>query len=102
MKITRATLKSFIRTNANGLYINQTSNFDGRVDCVMPTNGGWSKINKEKINLEDKYTLGVRGLWLVGSGRDYITVYADDNFIGYEVYNSCGSSLVAFPVQRPN
>ena len=35
MKITLATIKSFIRKNPN-LYIKSTSRFDGMYDCVMP------------------------------------------------------------------
>lgn len=94
-KPTLATLKSFIRREVknHNLYVNQKSSFDGMVDCVMPTEGGWSKV--EKIDETNKNTLGIRGLWLVNQSRDLISPYADENYIGYEVYNCCGSSLIA-------
>jgi len=94
-KPTLATLKSFIkREHKNGnLYIKQTSTFDGMVDCNMPVKEDYRKV--EGIDMENKNTLGIRGLWLAGSSRDYITPYADDNFIGYEVDNCANSAIIA-------
>lgn len=95
-KITRTTIKMFIARQmaANNLYTKQISHFDGMVDCVMPCEGAsWVAASTTDRNVEN--TLGVSGIWLVGGSRDYFTEYADDNFIGYEIYNCCGSSLVA-------
>jgi len=35
-KITRATLKSFIKKNKCQLYVKVVSSFDGMTDCVQP------------------------------------------------------------------
>lgn len=97
-KITRSTIKSFInREMKNGnLYINNKSSFDVMVDCVMPIEGGFTKVEPcTRHENANKYTLGIKGAWFVGSSRDYFTPWADDNFIGYEVYNCCGSFILA-------
>ena len=41
------------------------------------------------------HTLGVNGAWFVGDSRDYFTAYDDGQFSGYEVYNCCGSFVLA-------
>ena len=95
-KVTRATIESFIvrEMSRDNLYISNKSNFDGMVDCVMPVeNKGFRKANQSQNNVDN--TLGVSGAWFVGSSRDYFSPYADENFIGYEVYNCCGSFVLA-------
>lgn len=94
-KITRATIKRFVaREAANGnLYVKVLSDFDGMVDCVMPVNGGFKQATASDHSFD--HTLGHRGIWLVGSGRDSFEPYADENFIGYKVYNCTGSFIVA-------
>jgi len=84
-KPTLATLKSFIKRNDKNLYIKVKSSFDGMVDCVMPVEDEFRKV--ESINMENKYTLGIQGAWLVGGSRNYIKAIED----GYEVYNCCGT-----------
>lgn len=94
-KITLATIKSFVKkesTNDN-LYIKMKSSFDGMVDCVMDIKDDFHKANPTENNL--KYTLGFRGVWVVGGSRDYFTAFENDSFVGYEVYNSCGSFILA-------
>lgn len=93
-KITRATIKKFIKDNQNGLYVKVDSSFDGMVDCVMPVEDEFRKV--EKIDMESKYNFGICGAWFVGGNRDYFTPYADDHMIGYEISNSCGSFKLAF------
>jgi len=94
-KITRATIKSFIlrEMKNKNLYVKVKSSFDGMTDCVQDVKDEFRKV--EKIDFDDKYTLGIIGLWLVGSSRDYFTEWSDDNFIGYKIYNSCGTSILA-------
>jgi hypothetical protein len=97
-KITRSTIKSFInREIKNGnLYINNKSTFDGMVDGVMPLKGGFTKVEPcPRHDNVQRYTLGIKGAWFVGQGRDHFTPWADDNFIGYEIYNSCGQFILA-------
>ena len=98
MKTTLATIKSFVKreTNIGQLYVKCETSFDGMVDCVMPVNGSqFSKV--EGVDLTDTHKLGIQGAWFVGQSRDYFRDYADDNFIGYEIYNCCGKFILAIP-----
>ena len=93
-KITRSTIKSFInREMKNGnLYIFNKSTFDGMVDGVRDCDDrGFRKV----VPVEPtQYNLGVQGAWFVGQSRDHFTPYSDNDFIGYEVYNSCGHFII--------
>lgn len=92
-KITLATIKSFIRKNEGHLYINQKSSFNGMVDMVTDCNGGFKPATKREMS--EQYTLGFNGLWIVGQSRDYFTPYEDSEFKGFEIYNCCGTSIIA-------
>lgn len=92
-KITKATIKSFIRKNLDKLYINVNSKFDGMVDCCMPVEGGFHKALTTERNTQ--YTLGIEGAWFVGQSRDYFTPYENENFTGYEISNACGLFTLA-------
>lgn len=94
-KITQATIKSFINREMKNenLFIKNKSSFDGMVDCVMPVQGGFRKVEPSGNNGD--YCLGVTGAYFVGQSRDHFTPWANDNFIGYEVYNCCGSFILA-------
>lgn len=95
-KITRSTFKSFINKNIGNLFIKNRSSFDGMVDCVMPIEGGFTPATAStRHSNSDKYTLGINGVWLVGSSRDYFTNFEDDEFIGIEVSNCCGDFILA-------
>jgi len=99
MKITRSTVKSFIKKNASTLHIKQVSTFDGMTDCVMPTGDvGFRKVVLGTSDRNPEYTLGIPGAWFVGNSRDYFTAYAKDGWKGIEVYNSCGSFILAVPM----
>lgn len=98
-KITKATFKSFVKNNFDKLHLSSQSSFDGRIDGLSYANDKsfkpvrqteWSKTHSNN-------TLGIHGVWLVGSSRDYFTHYEDDNFVGIEVDNSCANFMVAIP-----
>ena len=94
-KITLATLKSFAKRNRENIFTKELSSFDGMTDGVeYNPNANWSKteINPEKSNY---YKTGIQGVYTVGSSRDYFTLYEDEKFIGIEVYNCCGTSILA-------
>lgn len=95
-KITKTTFKSFVKKNEGKLFIQVQSDFDPMVDCVMPNNDkAFKKLEKkEGTTYQLDHDLGYNGIWLVGSSRDWFEAYEDDNFIGYEYYNCCGSALV--------
>ena len=104
-KPTLATLKSFVRKNADNLLLRVVSSFDGMTDSVEGNpNGKFNPIQQyangvfasKEINSN---TLGIRGVWLVGSSRDYISTYSQDGLIGYEVYNSCGKFILAIDLK---
>ena len=91
---TLATLKAFLNKNSDNIFVKELSSFDGMVDCVMPINDEFSHVQRKEINDRD---LGFAGCWLVGSSRDSISIYEDDKYTGFKVYNSCGSWIAATP-----
>lgn len=94
-KITLATVKSFIRKSKN-LHIKTKSQFDGMVDCVMPTeDNGFTLALPSERHLEN--TLNIAGAWFVLGGRDYFSAYEDDNFKGFYIFNCCGSFYLVEP-----
>jgi len=93
-KITKATIKSFIKKNIDNLFVNIESNFDGMVDCVMPCSNGFAKIQKSK-DINNKNTMGIPGVWFVDSSRNYFLSYENKNFLGFECANSCGNWIIA-------
>jgi hypothetical protein len=100
-KITLATLKSFIKNNSGKLFINVKSSFDGMIDGCASYHDGFVKAERDKtISINSDYhnsTQGIKGVWLVGSSRDYFKPYNDNRFEGIEVSNSCGHFIVATP-----
>lgn len=92
-KITRTTIKSFIKKNEKDLYIKVESSFNGMTDMVETVEDEFRKA--DEVNFERTNDFGIRGLWLVGSSRDTFRAYEDEKYIGYEVYNCCGESLIA-------
>lgn len=94
MKPTMATLKSFIRKNPGQLYIKKKSSFDGMTDCVEFDRSAAfvPAVAPERTHPEN---LGIAGAWCVGQSRDYIREFNADGFRGFEVYNCCGSFVLA-------
>lgn len=93
MKITRATIKSFVEKNKE-LYIKNISNFDAMTDSIQTCRDeGFREVRKDNI-FRPEYTLGIKGAWFVGRSRDYFTAYEDDTFKGYKIDNSCGSFIL--------
>lgn len=92
-KITKATLKSFVKKNIDSLYIEKKSEFNGMVDGVERCAGGFVKVERTDLHVEN--TLGVKGVWIVNGSRDYFTAYQGAGFVGIEVYNCCGSFVLA-------
>ena len=91
-KITKATLKSFVRRNDGKLFVNVKSSFDGMTDGCESRNGGFQP--QRTADFAD-HTLGIAGIWLVGSSRDYFKAYDKDDYEGIEVSNCCGYFIVA-------
>ena len=96
-KITLATLKTFFNKHSDNMYIKELSRFDGMVDCVMLTKDEFSQVKRSE-NISDN-DLGFSGCWLVRSSRDSISLYEDDIYTGFQVYNACGSWIAATPKQ---
>lgn len=62
----------------------------------MPVDGNFTPVTTSTRHPNsDKYTLGINGVSLVGSSRDYFTHFENDEFIGIEVSNSCGDFILA-------
>ncbi len=67
MKITKATLKSFVRKNADRLFIMNLSDFDGMTDCVQQNDAArFRPVKPSDIANPESHTLGISGAWLVG------------------------------------
>ncbi len=95
-KITLATVKSFVKKNLDNLYIRNDSDFDGMQDCVVSSNNSSFKATKaDEREHCFKNTLGISGAWFVGSSRDYFDSFDNGEYAGVEVYNSCGSFVLA-------
>ena len=92
-KITKSTVKSFIRKNFDNLYINVKSKFDGMTDCCEQQHDGFIKATNGGEFPE--HTLGVDGAWFVGHSRDYFDAYDSEAYTGIRVYNCCGSFILA-------
>lgn len=91
-RITRATFRSFIRKNPQ-LYLRVKSTFDGMTDCVQPVEGGFVPcVSARHVN---ENNLGIQGVWLVGGSRNSFREFRQADFTGIEVYNCCGSFIVA-------
>ncbi len=93
-KITIATIKSFIRKNQGSVYIKVNSTFDGMIDCVA-TNKDAAFNKAEKTDRSTENTLGISGAWFVGRSRDHFNVYENGSYKGFEIYNCCGSFIIA-------
>lgn len=98
-KITRTTVKSFIKKNAANLHIMTMSYFDGMIDgsrCVE--NREFVKASPTESMIQN--TLGVAGAWFVGSGGgggDYFQPFNDGRFSGISVSNCCRTFVLAIP-----
>ncbi|MDD4026985.1 MAG: hypothetical protein PHO75_02235 [Candidatus Shapirobacteria bacterium] len=92
-RITRSTIKSFIKKNEGKLIFKKLSNFDGMQDMVDTVKDSFHPARKpERVT---DYNLGVDGAWFVGQSRDYFKEFKNDDLIGYEVSNCCGSFILA-------
>lgn len=92
-KITIATVKSFIQRNREDLYINVRSEFDGMTDGIESRHDGFRPA--QWVTQSPQNDFGVGGAWFVGSSRDSLRLYEDDTYVGIEVYNACGSFILA-------
>lgn len=94
-KITKTTLKAFIRQAGTRLYVKEISVFDSQIDCITHLKKEWAKAKTDQSCLS--YTLGICGVW-VTSNTGY-RVWENEEFVGVYWYNCCGSGIVA--VKRP-
>lgn len=83
-----ATVKAFIRKNADRLLVKELSDFNGMTDSVERVEMDWKEISAD-------LALGAEGVWLVGNSRDYVTPYETETHTGFKIYNCCGSGVVA-------
>lgn len=96
-KVTKATFKSFVRNNRADLHVKVRSSFDGMQDCVTANHGATFAPATPASHPEN--TLGIQGVWLVGSSRDYFEPFEAEGFRGFKVFNCCGSFVVAVPTE---
>ena len=94
-RITRATFKTFIARNRANLMIRTESSFDGMTDCVEHTGSHTFRPVEDAQPGCENNTLGIQGVWLVGSSRDWFSAFNADDLTGIHVSNCCGSFTVA-------
>lgn len=98
-KITLTTVKKFVKDNADRLFINVKSSFDGMIDGCQSYNDGFKPATKDKTESRDssyyEATLGINGIWLVRGSRDYFTPFESETMTGIDVSNSCGHFIIA-------
>ena len=92
-KITKATFRAFVNKNRKNLMIRCESGFDAMTDCVEQEENPTFRPVKEVAF--DQNTLGISGVWLVGSSRDFFRPFDENGLIGISVHNCCGSFTVA-------
>jgi len=90
-KATMATIKSFIRKNQGNLYVRYIGSFDGMTDSVEHIPASDRSFQPVQPGTHPSHDLGIHGAWFVGSSRDYIMPIAENGFVGFHVYNCCGS-----------
>jgi hypothetical protein len=88
-KITKATFKAFLRKHEGALLVRVKSEFDGMVDGCVAVLDGFTPAQPE-TRLPYENTLGVKGVWLVGGGRNSFVPFSQGGVIGIQVYNCCG------------
>jgi len=94
MKITKTTFKTFLKKNAGSILIQKKRSFDGMVDgCVESDVKGFHPVVETTDHAE--HTFGISGAWLVGHGGDRFLHFEADGLVGIEVYNCCGSFVLA-------
>lgn len=118
-KITKSTFKSFLKKNEGKLFIQHEGSFNSMSDSVefIPANErkfvelkkktlsemdyiialtrGTTREELEEYTFNSKNSLGYEGIHLVGGSRNWFKTYENDQFIGIEVDNCCGSFIVA-------
>ena len=92
-KITRATIKSFVKKNRDNLLINVHSDFNGMIDGLDFFDDGFIPAKHTDRDLE--YTMGVEGAYLVPMSRNWFYHYEENGLVGITASNSCGSFTVA-------
>lgn len=92
-KITLATFKKFLRENHDNLFFMPESSFDGMTDCIQQCEKPTPRKAEHTADYGE-HTLGISGVWLVGSSRDYFQPFEDELFKGISVSNCCGSFSV--------
>ncbi len=92
-RTTLATIKSFIKKNADNLYIKKLNSFDGMCDGISDRSA--HPFTQVAVNpeLADR-RLGIAGAWFTPGGNLF-TPYDDGVFKGFDVYNCCGNFVIA-------
>lgn len=93
-KITKATFKSFLRKNADKLFIQCRSSFDGMYDSVMPVDNPQFVPTIQSDRFHEN-NCGIQGVWIVGDSGNSFNKYEKDGYSGIAVHNCCGSFIVA-------
>ena len=93
-RITIATVKSFIAKNRPNLLICQKSSYDSMEDGVRSTgNRDFSPALESDRPCSNN--MGIHGAWFVMRSNDWFEAFSNDEVVGYEINNSCGTFILA-------
>jgi hypothetical protein len=95
MKLTRRNLNKLAKQE--NLFLNIKTAFSGMTDCCEDVKTGFESVTYNdtvKGSYLNDVTLGIDGVWSI-KGRDLLDPYNDGIYEGIEVYNSCGSFILA-------
>ncbi len=93
-KITRSTIKKYIKDHKYCLYVKPISSFDGQTDGVIGIHANWTEVNHNDIDFKKEYSYGIPYAWFTPTGNLY-EEYEDIDMKGYSIYNCCGAFLLA-------
>lgn len=100
-KITLTTFKSFIKKNEKNLFVQTKSKFDGMIDgCNYFKNPPFEPVQWREgtgLNMEFKSNFNIQSLYIVPGSRNSFSPFENENYIGIDVYNCCGSWRVCIP-----
>ena len=88
-KITRATLKSFIKRNLGSLYLDIVNDHSGY--SIFEPKG--FQVAKEETKSSD-HNLGIVGLWTTITG-DELTLFEDDKYVGIKIRSVVVNNVIA-------
>jgi SAM-dependent methyltransferase len=94
-RLTLADFKRFIAKHRARLLVLHESDFSGHDDCVSTLRGDFAPARPDTKFNDDRYTLGIAGVYLVDGGGNRFRPWISADLVGIQMHNCCGSCVVA-------